>query len=414
MAETNMLFILDSSNSMWGQIDGTAKISTAKSVLANLLTDLPGDTRVGLMAYGHRAKGDCRDVELLAGIGGESTVGLLQKIKGITPKGSTPIAASLRESEGAFARIMEENNHVVLISDGIETCEGDPCKVAADLVAKGLNVRVHVVGFEVDADARRQLQCIAEAGNGRYFDAQSAQALQQAVTEVRQVAQAEPEPKPATATAVFRDDFDGEDLADHWEVFNPNPDAFIVEDGNLLVISSTPASLAEGNIGNLIRLNAPLPEGNWTATAKINVDFQSLNDRVFFGLYDDEKNHLVNVLSLDYDHNWDHFILSVSADKALRGAMTTSNTRVWTTEKGSDIAGVGQGQPYLLRLEKKGREYMGSIKLEGVEEPQWIPLPALRLLRSKGNLAIGVYRTPGGSGEISLMVDSIKVEASAK
>ena len=101
---------------------------------------------------------------------------------------------------------MEENNHVVLISDGIETCEGDPCKVAADLVAKGLNVRVHVVGFDVDADAREQLQCIAEAGNGMYFDAQSAQALQQAVIEVRAVAQAEPEPEPATMTEVFRDD----------------------------------------------------------------------------------------------------------------------------------------------------------------------------------------------------------------
>ncbi len=232
-----------------------------------------------------------------------------------------------------------------------------------------------------------------------------------AVAEVKQVAQATkaPERNP-TVTEVFRDDFDGEDLAEHWEVINPDPEAFIVEDGNLLMISSTPAGFAQGNIGNLLRLNQPLPKGDWTATAKIVVDFQSLSDRVFFGLYDDGENYLVNVLSLGYDGNYPHFILFVSADKALKGAITTSNTRVWNTERVSDIAAVGQGQPYLLRLEKKGRAYMGSIKLEGVEAPKWIPLPALRLLRSKGNLAIGVFQTPGGSGEIALMVDSIKIE----
>ena len=65
MAETNMLFILDSSNSMWGQIDGTAKIATAKSVLGNLLTDLPADTKVGLMAYG---AGQMSDKPMLHGL----------------------------------------------------------------------------------------------------------------------------------------------------------------------------------------------------------------------------------------------------------------------------------------------------------------------------------------------------------
>ena len=68
-AAANMLFILDGSNSMWGQVDGVAKIETAKNVLGDLLADLPQDTKVGLMAYGHRAEGDCNDVETLAGIG---------------------------------------------------------------------------------------------------------------------------------------------------------------------------------------------------------------------------------------------------------------------------------------------------------------------------------------------------------
>ena len=177
---------------------------------------------------------------------------------------------------------------------------------------------------------------------------------------------------------------------------------------HLLVISSRPASLAKGNIGNLFRLNKPLPKGDWTTTAKIRVDFQSLSDRVFFGLYHDKKNYLVNVLSLGY-YNGVHSLF-VSAYKALKGKITTSSRSVWSTKAGGGIAGVVQGQPYLLRLEKKGREYMGSIKLEGIQEPQWISLPALRLLRSKGDIAIGVFQEGGGSGEVALMVDSIKIE----
>lgn len=415
-AESNMLFILDGSNSMWGQVDGVAKIETAKDVLGSLLTDLPPDTKVGLMAYGHRVEGDCNDVETLAGIGSEPAAAINAKVQAIIPKGKTPIAYSLQQSAANFAGLEEENNHIVLISDGIESCGGDPCSEAAALVSKGIQVKVHVVGFDVSSDARAQLECIAEAGGGRYFDAGNTETFREAIEEVQQVAQAAPEPEVSQAAPepeiieFFRDDFDGEDLADHWDIENPDPDSFIAEDGILLAISSTPANLAQGNVRNLFRLNKTLPNGDWTATAKIDVEFQSLNDRVFFGLYQDEKNYLTNALSLGYDGNWAHFILNVSADKVLKGAITTSSTRVWTTERGGDLAAVGKGQPYLLRLEKKGREYTGSIKLEGTEEPQWILLPSLRLLRSKGDLAIGVFQTPGGTGEVALMVDWVKIE----
>ncbi len=416
MAETNMLFILDSSNSMWGQIDGTAKIATAKSVLANLLTDLPADTKVGLMAYGHRTKGDCGDVELLAGIGAESTAGLLQKIKGIAPKGKTPIAASLAESEGAFANIMEENNHVVLISDGIETCAGDPCKVAADLSTRGLNVRVHVVGFDVDADARRQLQCIAEAGNGMYFDAQSAQALRQAVAEVRQVAEAEPEsepePKPAPGPVeVFFDDFDGEVLADHWEVLNPNPDSYIVEEGELLVITSKAADLAQENIENFFRLSDPLPKSNWTATVRLRIDFQTGQEQIFFGVYDDKDNYLVSVL-YPFPANSGYYLF-LSRTKASKGDITSASHNVWTPpdDLRADMnKGMAQGQPILLRLEKKGRDYISAIKMEGDEGSDWIEFPSLKSLRLKGSLAVGLFQKAAVSGETSILVDWIKIE----
>ena len=169
-AQSNLLFILDGSNSMWGQVDGVAKIETAKEVLVDLLGNLPPDTKVGLMAYGHRSKEDCSDVEILSPIGAKDPAALASDLQSIVPKGKTPIAFALEMSFDAFADA-EANNSVVLISDGIETCGGDPCDVAAKLSQRGVNVRVHVVGFDVSAEERQQLECIADAAGGRYFNA---------------------------------------------------------------------------------------------------------------------------------------------------------------------------------------------------------------------------------------------------
>lgn len=87
---------------------------------------------------------------------------------------------------------------MVLISDGKETCEGDPCALVRSLREQGINVRVHVVGFDVNQEERDQLVCIAEAGEGKYFSADNADQLTVALTEVKQeiIAAKEPQPKP--------------------------------------------------------------------------------------------------------------------------------------------------------------------------------------------------------------------------
>ena len=87
LASSNVLFILDGSGSMWGQLDGTAKIETAKKVMSSLLSDLPKNVNVGLMAYGHRSEGDCKDVQLLVPIASNSADKLTKQINAIKPKG---------------------------------------------------------------------------------------------------------------------------------------------------------------------------------------------------------------------------------------------------------------------------------------------------------------------------------------
>ncbi|MFQ5958809.1 MAG: pilus assembly protein N-terminal domain-containing protein [Alphaproteobacteria bacterium] len=192
-ADTNTLFILDGSNSMWGQVEGVAKIQTAKEVLGFILGQLPPDTNAGLMSYGHNREADCTDVEVLTPIGEGTPAALLGQLGRIVPKGKTPIALALETAADQFANEDDKNN-VVLISDGVPTCNRNACEVAAELAARDISVTIHVVGFDVSDDERALLQCIADAGGGRYFNASDTESIEQALAEVAEVERAEAPP----------------------------------------------------------------------------------------------------------------------------------------------------------------------------------------------------------------------------
>ena len=101
--QKNVMFVLDASNSMWGQIDGKPKIEIAKTVLKDLTTKMPAGAKMGLIAYGHRFDrklNECDDMELMNPIGHFSTKEADNAFSFITPKGQTPIANTLRESAG--------------------------------------------------------------------------------------------------------------------------------------------------------------------------------------------------------------------------------------------------------------------------------------------------------------------------
>ena len=201
--EGNVLFILDGSGSMWGQVEGKHKIVIAKQVMSGLIEELPDNINAGLQIYGHRRKGDCEDIELLSPIGESDKTTLISQIQAINPRGKTPISRSF-EIAAERLRHYENETTVVLISDGEETCDADPCQKVRELRDSGIRVQVHVVGFDVRKNEREQLYCIAEAGGGRYFSADSSDQLQQALTEVRQevVSKAAQPPEPPPPSGI--------------------------------------------------------------------------------------------------------------------------------------------------------------------------------------------------------------------
>lgn len=200
IADENVMVVFDGSNSMWGQIDGAAKIEIARDVMKNLLGDWVDDRKVGLMAYGHRRRGDCTDIEVLVQPGEQSRASILDRIGTITPTGKTPLTDAVEQAAKALS-YTDQPATVVLISDGLESCERDACALAESLEKGGVGFTAHVVGFGLASDEdASSLSCIAERTGGKYITAGNADELGSALSTVGQaVAQVEPEPAPEPA-----------------------------------------------------------------------------------------------------------------------------------------------------------------------------------------------------------------------
>ncbi|WP_315837592.1 vWA domain-containing protein [Bradyrhizobium prioriisuperbiae] len=180
---TDTILVLDASGSMWGVVDGQTKISAARQAVDSILSKWRPADRLGVIAYGHRSKGDCKDIELVVPVSTFDPAKIKAAVDGLNPKGKTPIADSLRAAATAL-RSTENKATVILVSDGIETCAPDPCAVAAELKKAGVGFTAHVIGFDVaDPLAKNQLQCIARATGGVYLDARNASGLEGALTK---------------------------------------------------------------------------------------------------------------------------------------------------------------------------------------------------------------------------------------
>lgn len=179
---TGMVMVLDSSGSMAGDDgSGSTRIASARKAVGTVADALPDGYPTGLRVYGaDKAKG-CDDTRLAQPVAALDRAGLKRAVAGVRPKGDTPIGLSLRKAAGDLRRPAggaTGKRTILLISDGEDNCQAPPpCKVAAQLAASGVDLHIDAIGFQVAGRARAQLECIAKAGNGRYYDAPDARAL---------------------------------------------------------------------------------------------------------------------------------------------------------------------------------------------------------------------------------------------
>lgn len=163
--------------------DGQPRIDAAKSALNRVVGSLPQDLQVGMRVYGasvfdRKQPGACTDSRLVVPIGTANRPQLQSEIGRYRPFGETPIAYSLEQAGNDLTTTATDGKRqIVLVSDGEETCVPDPCPVAEKLAAKGIDLTINVVGLNVTGKARKDLQCIASKGKGKYFDASDADSL---------------------------------------------------------------------------------------------------------------------------------------------------------------------------------------------------------------------------------------------
>jgi Ca-activated chloride channel family protein len=197
IAAERAIIVLDGSGSMWAQIESKARITIARETLSSVLSSVPDDLELGLMTYGHRERGNCGDIEMLVQPASGTASAISAAANKINPKGMTPLSDSVRLAAEEL-RFTEEKATVILITDGLETCEVDPCALGTDLEAQGIDFTTHVLGFGLSDEEGRQVACLAENTGGKYLSAQDGDTLVEALTAtVAEVVQAEPEPVPA-------------------------------------------------------------------------------------------------------------------------------------------------------------------------------------------------------------------------
>lgn len=187
-----LLLMLDASGSMKAKDpSGLTKIEAAKKSLTSVVTALPDTAQVGLRVYGAKVDGKgkptpaaCADTELVQPVAPLDKTGLTTTISAIKALGETPIAHSLEEAMKDLGTDGKRN--IVLVSDGEESCVPDPCPAVKKLTGAGIDLQIDTVGFGVNTTARTQLQCIADAGNGTYYDAKNADQLTTSLSKLSQ------------------------------------------------------------------------------------------------------------------------------------------------------------------------------------------------------------------------------------
>lgn len=173
----NVVILLDASGSMAAQVSGGQKMKLAKEAINSYASDLPKGSNVLLRVYGHKGTGSdadkalsCKSHEVVYPLGAYDESKFAASLNQFEPAGWTPLAGAIEEAKKDLAEQQGENiqNVIYVVSDGVETCDGDPVAAAKALHSSGIVAEVNIIGFDVDNEGQNQLMEVAKAGGGIY------------------------------------------------------------------------------------------------------------------------------------------------------------------------------------------------------------------------------------------------------
>lgn len=181
------IILLDASSSMLQQADGRIKMDIAKDAVKSFAKTIGQSSEVSLVVYGHKGSdsdadkgGSCSGIEEVYPMGKYAKEDFHGAVDSFDSKGWTPLAGAIQKA-GEMSSSYDGTTTIYIVSDGAETCDGDPIQGSKDLVAKNADSSVNIIGFDVDGKTENQLKAVAEAGNGEYFKADNPEELKNTI-----------------------------------------------------------------------------------------------------------------------------------------------------------------------------------------------------------------------------------------
>jgi len=192
-APTRVIVAVDASGSMAGRVSGRAKLALAKAAASAFVDDLPPDADAGLLVFGQAGDNSssgkdasCRAVSL-ALPPSRDRAALAQAVSAIRPVGWTPLAAALQRAEALLAESGRPGEQVIyVVSDGQETCGGDPVAVARTINAGRTRAVVNIIGFDVADNEAAALAAVASAGGGRFVNSRTDREFDAVTARIRE------------------------------------------------------------------------------------------------------------------------------------------------------------------------------------------------------------------------------------
>ena len=295
--DTRILFIFDASQSMAGYWQKNKKIDIARKVLIHIIDSLETlpNVKMALRLYGHQSPvppQDCSDTRLEVPFGENNAGKIRQKLRYVIPRGTTPIAGSLEKGAGDFPPDCDNcRNIIILITDGIEACDGDPCEVSYNLQKQGIVLKPFVIGIGIDEGFKATFDCIGHYYNAieedKFSDVMEvviSQALNATTAQVN-LLDIDGNPTETNVNMTFKDHISGKIMYNYVHTMNNRgkPDTLVLD--HLLTYDVTvhtipPVTVKNVNltVGKHTIIAADVPQGTLKVITK---DGQQYRDQLF-------------------------------------------------------------------------------------------------------------------------------------
>ncbi|UOQ71374.1 vWA domain-containing protein [Hymenobacter cellulosilyticus] len=168
---TRILFVLDASGSMMAPWEGKPRWDVARNLLSKMVDSLNAypNLELALRAYGHQhpnSENNCEDSKLEVPFAPKNAKAIKARLATLKAQGNTPITYSILQSASDFPTDRSSRNVLILITDGLESCKGDPCATSVALQRKHVFLRPFIIGLGAERDFGKQLECL-----GQYYNA---------------------------------------------------------------------------------------------------------------------------------------------------------------------------------------------------------------------------------------------------